>query len=76
MELADRLEAMIALGLAGDTRAAAAQIEASLAAADEARLRTLTRARLELLVELASQSGLDRAHPEPIALARRLLGAG
>jgi hypothetical protein len=75
VDLGDRLEAVIVLGLAGDARGAARELERSLAGADEARLRRLSRDRVELLVQLGRQSGLDRTYPQQVALAERLLAS-
>ena len=71
--VADRLEAVMALGLAGDGREARRQLAATLAQADEKQLRRLTPQRLSLLVELSGQLDLDRLYPEVIPLARSLM---
>jgi hypothetical protein len=76
VDVGDRLEAVIALGLAGDPRAAAGQLALALAGADEAQLRRLSRDRVELLIDLTRRAGLDGAHPAAVALAERLLAAG
>ena len=72
IELGDRLDAAIVLGLGGDAQALAAQLGAALAEADEEQLRLLPPGRLSLLVDLSNGLGLDRRYPGAVALARRL----
>ena len=72
IELGDRLDAVIALGLGGEAQAVAAQLDAALAGADEKQLRRLPPGRLSLLVDLSRGLGLDRRYPVAIALAQRL----
>jgi hypothetical protein len=76
VELGDRLEAAMVLGLAGDGPAVARQVDLALAQADERQLRRLSRDRVELLLELAGRLGLEAAHARAVALARGLLAAG
>ena len=72
IELGDRLDAAIALGLEGDAQGVSDQLDAALAGADEKQLRRLAPGRPSLLVELARGLGLDRKYPDAIALAVRL----
>ena len=73
VELGDRIEAAIALGLTGDGAAMGRQLELALTQADEKRLRRLSPDRLALLVDLSRRVGLDQAHPDAIARVVRLL---
>ena len=72
-ELGDRIEAAIALGLAGDGAGVARQTELALAQADERQLRRLSQDRLALLIDLSHSVGLDQSYADAVALARRLL---
>lgn len=73
IELGDRIEAAIALVLAGDGQEASSQLAVVLDQADERQLRRVSPERISLLVDLSRQVGLDRGRPEAIALALRLL---
>ena len=76
LELDDRVALARVLTLAGDTAAAAEQIDAALALADEASLRRLRRGALRDLLELADELQVSASRPEAVRAAAALLPAG
>lgn len=74
LEPADRLNAAIALAVGRDGASAARELERVLAEADERALRRMTPDALAILVQLARQLGLDRAHPDAVRHAESLAG--
>ena len=73
LDLGDRVDAAIALGLGGDGQGVSIQLSAALAQADDRQLRRLAPERLSLMIDLSRQLGLDGAYPDAIALAERVL---
>jgi hypothetical protein len=76
LETVDRVNVAIALALGRDGVGTTRELDAALAEADERTLRRLSPDQLGIVVRLARQLGLDRAHPEAIAIAESLLPPG
>jgi hypothetical protein len=73
LELADRMNVVLALGLAGEIATAKQQVEVALASADERGLRRTPPRSLATLIALASRFGLAHGREPMLQFATGLL---
>jgi hypothetical protein len=75
MELTDHINAVVALGLAGDLAEASREFEVALARADERAVRRAPPETLVIVLDLSERLGVPQDRERLLALASDLLPA-